>query len=56
MHHAFLELIPNRPTCGSTWSATSGYYDTERAQTGRWTKGRTPNEILGKATLWHKKR
>jgi hypothetical protein len=32
------------------------YYNTERAHTGRWTRGRTPEEILGKAKLWHKKR
>ena len=32
------------------------YYNTERAHTGRWTKGRTPEEVLGKAKLWHKKR
>jgi transposase InsO family protein len=29
-------------------------YNTERAHTGRWTKGRTPDEVLGKAKLWHK--
>jgi len=32
------------------------YYNTERAHTGRWTKGRTPDEVLGKAKLWHKNR
>ena len=32
------------------------YYNTERAHTGRWTHGRTPDEVLGKAKLWHKKR
>jgi hypothetical protein len=32
------------------------YYNTERAHTGRWTKGRTPEAVLGKAKLWHKKR
>ena len=32
------------------------YYNTERAHTGRWTKGRTPDEVLGKAKLWQKKR
>jgi transposase InsO family protein len=30
-------------------------YNTERAHTGRWTKGRTPQAVLGKAKLWHKK-
>jgi hypothetical protein len=32
------------------------YYNTERAHTGRWTKGRTPQAVLGKAKLWQKKR
>jgi hypothetical protein len=32
------------------------YYNTERAHTGRWTHGRTPEAVLGKAKLWHKKR
>jgi transposase InsO family protein len=33
------------------------YYNTERAHTGRWTRGRTPDEgVLGKAKLWHKNR
>jgi len=32
------------------------YYNTDRAHTGRWTKGRTPEEVLGKAKLWHHKR
>jgi transposase InsO family protein len=32
------------------------YYNTERAHTGRWTRGRTPAEVLGKAKLWHNKR
>jgi hypothetical protein len=32
------------------------YYNTERAHTGRWTKGQTPAEVLGKAKLWHKQR
>jgi transposase InsO family protein len=32
------------------------YYNTERAHTGRWTRGRTPDQVLGKAKLWHKRR
>ena len=32
------------------------YDNTERAHTGRWTHGRTPDQVLGKAKLWHKKR
>jgi hypothetical protein len=27
------------------------YYNTERAHTGRWTRGRAPDEALGKAKL-----
>jgi hypothetical protein len=30
--------------------------NTERAHTGRWTHGRTPEAILGKAELWQKRR
>jgi hypothetical protein len=32
------------------------YYNTERSHTGRWTNGRTPEAVLGKAKLWHKNR
>ncbi len=32
------------------------YYNTERIHTGRWTKGRTPEAVLGKAKLWQNKR
>ena len=28
------------------------YYNTDRAHTGRWTKGRTPEEVIGKAKMW----
>jgi transposase InsO family protein len=28
------------------------YYNTDRAHTGRWTKGRTPEEVLGKVKMW----
>jgi hypothetical protein len=31
------------------------YYNTERAYTGRWTRGRTPDEVLGKAKLWQRR-
>jgi transposase InsO family protein len=30
--------------------------NTERAHTGRWTNGRTPEAVLGKAKLWHNRR
>jgi hypothetical protein len=32
------------------------YHNTVRAHTGRWTKGRTPEQVLGKAKLWQKRR
>jgi transposase InsO family protein len=32
------------------------YYNTEHAHTGRWTRGRTPEAVLGKAKLWQNKR
>jgi hypothetical protein len=32
------------------------YYNTERAHTGRWTRGCTPEAVLGKARLWQRKR
>src|SRR3989442_1515334 len=28
------------------------YYNTDRAHTGRWTRGRTPEEVLGKVKMW----
>jgi transposase InsO family protein len=28
------------------------YYSTDRAHTGRWTKGRTPEEVIGKVKMW----
>ncbi|HEX2274435.1 MAG TPA: DDE-type integrase/transposase/recombinase [Acidimicrobiales bacterium] len=28
------------------------YYNEDRAHTGRWTRGRTPEEVLGKAKMW----
>jgi transposase InsO family protein len=28
------------------------YYNTDRAHTGRWNKGRTPEDVLGKAKIW----
>jgi transposase InsO family protein len=31
------------------------YYNTERVHTGRWTRGRTPDEVLEKVKLWHKR-
>jgi transposase InsO family protein len=28
------------------------YYNADRAHTGRWTKGRTPEQVLGKVKMW----
>jgi transposase InsO family protein len=28
------------------------YYNTERAHTGRWTRGRTPEDVIGKEKMW----
>ena len=28
------------------------YYNTDRAHTGRWTQGRTPEEVIGKRKMW----
>lgn len=30
------------------------YCNTDRAHNGRWTRGRTPDEVLGKAKMWSK--
>ena len=49
-------LIPNQPGLRLDLERYLRYDNTERAHNGRWTKGRTPHEVLGKAKLWHKKR
>ena len=28
------------------------YYNTDRAHTGRWTRRRTPESVLGKTKIW----
>ncbi len=28
------------------------YYNTDRAHTGRWSRGRTPEAVLGKEKMW----
>jgi transposase InsO family protein len=30
------------------------YYNADRAHTGRWTKGRTPEQVLGKEKMWQR--
>lgn len=32
------------------------YYNNDRAHTGRWTKGRTPAQVIGKEKMWPRKR
>jgi transposase InsO family protein len=49
-------LIPKQTGLGLDLERYLGYYNTERAHTGRWTRGRTPEQVLGKAKLWHKSR
>ena len=46
-------LIPKQTGLRLDLERCLRYYNTER---GRWTRGRTPDEVLGKAKLWHKKR
>jgi len=28
------------------------YFNTDRVHAGRWTKGRTPEDVLGKVKMW----
>lgn len=30
------------------------YYNTDRSHTGRWNKGRTPEQVIGKNKIWDK--
>ncbi len=47
-------LIPKQTGLRLDLERCLRYYNTERAHTGRWTGGRTPEVVLGKAKLWHK--
>jgi transposase InsO family protein len=47
-------LIPKQTGLKLDLERYLSYYNTQRAHTGRWTRGRTPAEVLGKAKLWHK--
>jgi hypothetical protein len=49
-------LIPRQTALRLDLKRHLRYYRTERTHTGRWTKGRTPEAVLGKAKLWHKTR
>ena len=49
-------LIPNQTGLRLDLERYLRYYNTERAHTGRRTNGRTPEQVLGKAKLWHNNR
>jgi hypothetical protein len=46
-------LIPKQTRLRLDLERYLRYYNTERAHTGRWIRSRTPDEVLGKAKLWH---
>jgi hypothetical protein len=48
-------LIPKQTSLRLDLERYLRYDNTERAHTGRWTHGRTPDEVLGKAKLWQKR-
>ncbi len=45
-------LIPKYTGLRRDLSQYLRYYNTERAHTGRWTRGRTPEDVIGKETMW----
>jgi transposase InsO family protein len=49
-------LIPKQTGLKLDLERYPRYSNTERAHTGRWTRGRTPEAVLGKAKLWQNKR
>jgi transposase InsO family protein len=49
-------LIPKFTALRRDLEAYLDYYNTDRAHTGRWTKGRTPEEVIGKEKMWARKR
>ena len=46
-------LIPKMTGLARDLAAYLEYYNTDRAHTGRWTKGRTPESVLDKAKVFH---
>ena len=62
MHQTILEecwkpafarhLLPNITGLREELRRYLRYYNTDRAQTGRWTRGRTPEQVVGKAKMW----
>ena len=45
-------LVPKQSGLGRDLERYLRYYKTDRAHTGRWTRGRTPDAVLGKAKMW----
>ncbi len=45
-------LIPRQTGLRRDLERYLRYYNTDRAHTGRWTRGRTPDSVLGKAKMW----
>jgi transposase InsO family protein len=45
-------LLPNITGLREELRRYLRYYNTDRAHTGRWTGGRTPEQVIGKAKMW----
>lgn len=45
-------LIPKQSGLRRDLDRYLDYYNTDRAHTGRWTRGRTPESVLGKTKIW----
>ena len=45
-------LIPKQTGLRRDLARYLDYYNTDRAHTGRWTRGRTPESVIGKAKIW----
>ena len=49
-------LIPKFTALRRDLEAYLDYYNTDRAHTGRWTRGRTPEQVIGKEKMWARRR
>ena len=47
-------LIPKSTGLARDLEHYLAYYNTDRAHRGRWTKGRVPEEVIGKPKIWPK--
>ncbi len=45
-------LIPKQTGLRRDLERYLRYYNSDRAHTGRWTRGRTPERVIGKAQVW----